>query len=138
MKLAMICLSLALAGSLYAQSTIKREISVGLASLDEIRPVREGALSPAGKFIYLASKGSVTVIDTPAGPFTGPGWTGELLLALSGTAMYSFGLGPHGLPVPLDCALVGVTVHSQAFRVDDVLGEVSLNCVNGLALTIGA
>ncbi|MDF1800511.1 MAG: hypothetical protein P1V81_15140 [Planctomycetota bacterium] len=80
---------------------------------------------------------TVVVLDTQAGPFTGPDWTGELLLALSGTEVYDFGLGPHAMAVPLDCSLVGLTVASQGFRIDSVNAVISYHCLNGLDLTIG-
>lgn len=51
----------------HAQSTIKKEIDVGVADLESIRPVLKEALTPAGKFVLLPNKGAVLVIDTPAG-----------------------------------------------------------------------
>ncbi len=47
--------------------TTKKEIDVAFAPMDSIRPVLEQSLSPTGKFVMLPSKGSVMVIDTPAG-----------------------------------------------------------------------
>lgn len=67
MKFLMTLLVLGLATTLWAQSTIKKEISVGFATVEEIRPILEGVLSPVGKFIVLKQKGSVVVIDTPQG-----------------------------------------------------------------------
>lgn len=51
----------------FAQTTIKKEIDVGFAELEVIRPLLEDALSPSGKFVMLPGKGSVMVIDTPDG-----------------------------------------------------------------------
>ncbi|MDF1853204.1 MAG: hypothetical protein P1U85_20365 [Verrucomicrobiales bacterium] len=67
MKLLATLLLSVLASTLFAQTTIKREISVGLAKIEDVRPILEGVLSPAGKFLMLSRKGSVLVIDTPEG-----------------------------------------------------------------------
>tara|TARA_R110002096_G_scaffold126328_7_gene272980 strand:+ start:2270 stop:3343 length:1074 start_codon:yes stop_codon:yes gene_type:complete len=56
-----------LSGSLLAQSTIKKEIDVGFAQMDLIKPILKQSLSPIGKFVMLPNKGSVMVIDTPEG-----------------------------------------------------------------------
>lgn len=50
-----------------AQTTIKREIDVGYAPLETVKPILEKALSPRGKFVMLSGKGSIMVIDTPDG-----------------------------------------------------------------------
>ncbi|MDF1825072.1 MAG: hypothetical protein P1U68_10550 [Verrucomicrobiales bacterium] len=66
-RLICVCLILAVGIALCAQETIKKEIDVSFADLEEVRPILEGILSPAGKFVLLSQKGSVLVIDTPAG-----------------------------------------------------------------------
>lgn len=48
-----------------AQSTVKKEIDVSYADMETVRPLLESVLSPAGKFVLLANKGSVMIIDTP-------------------------------------------------------------------------
>lgn len=53
--------------SSFGQSTIKKEIDVGFADLETVRPVLKSALSPAGKFVLLPAKSAVLVIDTPQG-----------------------------------------------------------------------
>jgi len=50
-----------------AQTTIKKELDVGFASLDAVKPILQQALTPQGKFVLLPAKGSVMVIDTPEG-----------------------------------------------------------------------
>lgn len=52
---------------LIAQETIKKEIDVAFSDLEAVRPILKDALSPVGKFVLLSQKGSVLVIDTPAG-----------------------------------------------------------------------
>jgi len=44
---------------------MKKEIDVGFASIEEIRPILKKALSPQGKFVMLPGKASIMVIDTP-------------------------------------------------------------------------
>ncbi|MEM9284198.1 MAG: hypothetical protein AAGA96_20465 [Verrucomicrobiota bacterium] len=58
---------LATTSAAFSQSTEKKEIDVGFASIDLVRPILQGALSPVGKFVMLPNKGSVMVIDTPSG-----------------------------------------------------------------------
>ncbi len=48
-----------------AQETIKKEVDVAFAPIASVRPVLEKSLSPRGKFVMLAAKGSVLLIDTP-------------------------------------------------------------------------
>lgn len=55
------------AGIASAQTTIKKEIDVGFAPIQTVKPVLEKALTPQGKFVMLSAKGSVMVIDTPDG-----------------------------------------------------------------------
>lgn len=50
-----------------AQTTSKKEIDVAFAPIEAVKPVLEKVLSPQGKFVMLANKGAVLVIDTPAG-----------------------------------------------------------------------
>ncbi len=50
-----------------AQGTIKKEIDVGFARMELVKPILKQALSPIGKFVMLPNKGSVMVIDTPQG-----------------------------------------------------------------------
>jgi hypothetical protein len=50
-----------------AQSTIKKEIDIGFAPLETIKPILETSISPVGKFVLLPNKGTVVVIDTPSG-----------------------------------------------------------------------
>lgn len=54
-------------GDCQAQTTMKKEINVDFADLEQVRPILKKALSPAGKFVLLQNKGSVMVIDTPTG-----------------------------------------------------------------------
>ena len=54
-------------GAALAQSTIKKEIDVGFAQMDLVKPVLQEALSPVGKFVMLPGKGSIMFIDTPEG-----------------------------------------------------------------------
>ncbi len=68
-------LTLCVAGSLIlgftpfapAQGTIKKEIDVSFAPLEVIKPILDAALTPQGRFVMLARKGGVLVIDTPEG-----------------------------------------------------------------------
>ncbi len=64
-----LCLCLTPLLSANAQQTAKKEIDVGLASIETVRAVIEGALSPQGKFVMLPGKNSILVIDTPQGIF---------------------------------------------------------------------
>ena len=50
-----------------SETTIKKEIDVGFAPMDLVKPVLQEALSPVGKFVMLPGKGSIMVIDTPEG-----------------------------------------------------------------------
>lgn len=50
-----------------AQETMKKEIDVAFSDLEAVRPILKDVLSPVGKFVLLSQKGSVLVIDTPAG-----------------------------------------------------------------------
>lgn len=50
-----------------AQTTTKKEIDVAFAPIEAVKPVLEKVLSPQGKFVMLANKGAVLVIDTPTG-----------------------------------------------------------------------
>lgn len=51
----------------FAQETIRREIDIGMADLETVRPLLQEALSPVGKFVLLPGKTAVMVIDTPQG-----------------------------------------------------------------------
>lgn len=67
-KLFLVAVFWSIAGmSSFGQSTIKKEIDVGFADLETVRPVLKSALSPAGKFVLLPAKSAVLVIDTPQG-----------------------------------------------------------------------
>ena len=57
----------AVAPGLPAPERLRKELDVSFADAGQIRPVLEAALSPVGKFVLLPQKGSVLVIDTPAG-----------------------------------------------------------------------
>lgn len=59
--------SWALAGVAVAQGTIRKEIDVGFAPLETVRPILEEAKSPLGKYVMLPKKGAVLLIDTPDG-----------------------------------------------------------------------
>lgn len=50
-----------------AEPTLKKEIDVSFAPLEKVKPILEPVLSPQGKFLMLANKGAVLVIDTPGG-----------------------------------------------------------------------
>lgn len=52
---------------LSAQGTVKKEIDVGFADLETVRPILQSALTPSGKFVLLPAKSAVLVIDTPQG-----------------------------------------------------------------------
>lgn len=52
---------------IFAQATVKKELDVAFAPLEAVRPVLERVLSPQGRFVMLANRGAVLVIDTPAG-----------------------------------------------------------------------
>lgn len=56
-----------------SETTIKKEIDVGFAPMDLVKPVLQEALSPAGKFVMLPGKGSIMVIDTPEGILSAEG-----------------------------------------------------------------
>ncbi len=58
---------LGLAPQAPAQGTTKKEIDVGFAPLEVVKPILDAALTPQGKFLMLAKKGGVLVIDTPEG-----------------------------------------------------------------------
>jgi hypothetical protein len=58
---------LLLGGSLFAQTTTKKEIDIRFAPLESVRPILKAALSPQGKFVLIPKKGAVLVIDTPEG-----------------------------------------------------------------------
>lgn len=49
------------------QGTVKKEIDTSFAPLEVIKPILEAALTTQGKFVMLAKKGGVLVIDTPEG-----------------------------------------------------------------------
>jgi len=51
------------------QTTVKKEIDVSYAPLETVKPILDPVLSPQGKFLMLANKGAVLVIDTPEGIF---------------------------------------------------------------------
>ena len=50
-----------------AEPTLKKEIDVSFAPLEKVKPILDPVLSPQGKFLMLANKGAVLVIDTPGG-----------------------------------------------------------------------
>ncbi len=45
--------------------TSKKEVDIGFASIEEIRPILKQALSPQGKFVMLQGKASILIIDSP-------------------------------------------------------------------------
>jgi hypothetical protein len=49
-----------------AQTKSKKEIDVGFASIESVRPILKEVLSPQGKFVMLPTKGAVLVIDEPS------------------------------------------------------------------------
>lgn len=49
-----------------AQTKSKKEIDVGFASIEVVRPILKEVLSPQGKFVMLPTKGAILVIDAPA------------------------------------------------------------------------
>jgi hypothetical protein len=59
--------SFGLLSGVKAQQTIKKEVDIGLASIDTVRLVIKDALSPQGKFVMLPGKNSILLIDTPQG-----------------------------------------------------------------------
>lgn len=59
--------SACMAPSAFGQATIKKEVDVGFAPLEVIKPILDGALTGQGKFVMLANKGAVLLIDTPGG-----------------------------------------------------------------------
>jgi hypothetical protein len=50
-----------------AQTTMKKEIDVSFAPLEVVKPILDPVLTAQGKFLMLAKKGGVLVIDTPEG-----------------------------------------------------------------------
>lgn len=81
---------------------------------------------------------TVIVVDAPAPPTTSPAWVGELMVALSGAAIYDVEAGAvHNIPVPSNCALVGLTVPTQGFALYDEGGPLVPHCYNRLDLVIG-
>ena len=46
-----------------AQQKVKKELDVGFASLESVRPILKKVLSPRGQFVLLPGKGTVLVID---------------------------------------------------------------------------
>lgn len=58
---------LVLAPRALAQGITKKEIDVGFAPLEVVKPILDAALTPQGKFLMLAKKGGVLVIDTAEG-----------------------------------------------------------------------
>jgi hypothetical protein len=56
-----------IASPVLAEPTLKKEIDVSFAPLEVVKPVLDPVLSPLGKFLMLANKGAVLVIDTPGG-----------------------------------------------------------------------
>ncbi len=65
LRLALAGLLLIAALPLDAQQRIRREIDIGFAGLEAVKPVLDRVLSPAGTFVLLPAKGSVLVIDAP-------------------------------------------------------------------------
>ena len=59
--------SLSIASMAIGQTTTKKELNVSFAPLEVIKPILEKALTKQGKFLMLANKGAVLVIDTPEG-----------------------------------------------------------------------
>ena len=64
---AVCCYLLCFPSRALAQGTVKKEIDVSFAPLEKVKPILEPVLSPQGKFLMLANKGTVLVIDTPGG-----------------------------------------------------------------------
>ncbi|HQW29918.1 MAG TPA: hypothetical protein PK529_12070 [Verrucomicrobiales bacterium] len=58
---------LCFAPTAFGQATTKKELNVSFAPLEVIKPILEKVLTPQGKFLMLANKGAVLVIDTPEG-----------------------------------------------------------------------
>ena len=58
---------LCFAPTAFGQATTKKELNVSFAPFDVIKPILEKVLTPQGKFLVLANKGAVLVIDTPEG-----------------------------------------------------------------------
>lgn len=56
-----------IASPVLAEPTLKKEIDVSFAPLEVVKPVLDPVLSPLGKFLIFANKGTVLVIDTPGG-----------------------------------------------------------------------
>jgi len=91
-----------------AQETIRKEIDVAFAGLEAVRPILNEALSPVGKFVLFPHKGTVLVIDTPAGIATA-----EAALAVADFANPSVALGFRfvtGLPSKRTQIIVGQEV----------------------------
>ncbi len=51
----------------WGQGTVKKELDVAFAPIETVRPILEKVLTPQGKFVMLANKGTVLVIDVPEG-----------------------------------------------------------------------
>lgn len=82
---------------------------------------------------------TVIIADAAAPPTTSPLWTGELMLALSGAAIYDYAPGAfHSMAVPSGCGLAGLVVPTQGFSVFDESGVLVPKCHNRLDLTLGS
>jgi len=82
---------------------------------------------------------TVIIADVAAPPTTSPLWTGELMLALSGAAIYHYSPSAfHSMPVPSGCGLAGLVVPTQGFSVFDEGGVIVPKCHNRLDLTLGS
>ena len=78
------------------------------------------------------------VAAAPIAPTTSGAYVGELLVSLSGSPLYFTGTGgPLPIPIPNNCALIGLTVRTQGFRFDNVGGSIVTHCLNRRDLTIG-
>lgn len=81
---------------------------------------------------------TAVVAAAPIAPTTSPAYVGELMISLSGSPLYFISSGgPLLMPIPNNCALIGLTVRTQGFRFDNVGGTIVTHCLNRRDLTIG-
>ncbi|MEM7201304.1 MAG: hypothetical protein AAF628_13615 [Planctomycetota bacterium] len=66
-----------------------------------------------------------------------PGTGGELLLGTTPQPVFSVGLGPHSMTIPLETSLLGAPLYSQGFRIDAPSGSGALVPLNGIDLVLG-
>jgi hypothetical protein len=87
--------------------------------------------------IYPGTDFTIIAYDVPAAPFQVVEVVGEILLAFSPAVFYDVKFGAHSLPIPANCAFVGIQLASQGFRVESSQGYGLTHALNRVDLTIG-